>query len=126
MPALVGHDDVHQDHVGLQRTCLEDRVARGARLADRLEVVLGVEQEPQAGADDGVIVDDEDADAQSGTSATSVVPRSSLDSTSSRPSSRRDAFAHALEAEAAVAVVRRVESLAVVLDHRRNAHRPSR
>ena len=46
-----------------------------AGLADRLDVLLGLEQQPQAGADDGVVVDDQHADAhRSGTSATSVVP----------------------------------------------------
>ena len=88
-PALVGHDDVHQDHVGLQRTRLKDRVARVARLTDRLEVVLGVDQQLQAGAKDGVVVDDQHADAHaSGTSATSVAPAPSPDSICSRPSSR--------------------------------------
>jgi hypothetical protein len=34
--ALVWHDDVEQDHVGSRRTRLEDRIARGSRLAHRL------------------------------------------------------------------------------------------
>ena len=86
-PALVRHHDVHQDHVGLQRPRLEDRLAGVARLADRLDVVLRGEQEPQPAADDGVVVDDQDADAHaSGTSATIVVPAPGRDSISSRPS----------------------------------------
>ena len=79
---------------------------------------------PQPGADDRVVVDDQHADAhETGTSATSVVPASRRDSTCSLPSSSADALAHALEPEAAVAGRRRVEALAVVLDHRRDRAR---
>ena len=74
-PALVGHHDVEQDHVRLQRPRLEDRLAPGAGLAHRLQVVLGLEQELQAGAHHCVVVDDQDADAhETGTSTTRVVP----------------------------------------------------
>ena len=61
-PALVGHHHVHQDHGGLQLARAEDRVPRVAGLADDLDVVVRVQQQPQAGAHDGVVVDDEDAD----------------------------------------------------------------
>src|SRR5262249_36573764 len=85
--ALVGHDDVEQDHVGVECPRPEDGVAGAARLADRLEIVLRVEQAGEAAANDGVVVDDQDADAHpSGTSATTVVPAPGRDSTSSRPS----------------------------------------
>ena len=58
---------------------LEDRCADIAGLADDLDVVLGVEQQVQAGPDDGVVVDDQHPDRPSlviasGTSATIVVP----------------------------------------------------
>jgi hypothetical protein len=54
---------------------LEDSLLSVPRFADRLDVGLGVEEESQAAAHDGVVVDDEHADAHaSGTSATSVVP----------------------------------------------------
>ena len=55
----VGHDDVHQDHVGLQGARLEDRLSSRARLADRLDVGLLLEQEPDSRADDRVVVDDQ-------------------------------------------------------------------
>ena len=97
----LGHDDVQQDHVGLQRPRLEHGIAGVARLADRLEVVLRLEQEPQAAAHHGVVVDDQDSDAHSnGTSATMVVPAPGRDSISSRPSSEGEPLAHAEEPDA--------------------------
>src|SRR5205085_756979 len=61
---------------------LEDRVARRAGLADNLDVVLVLQQQPQARADDRVVVDDEHPDAHpSGTSIFSVVPAFLRDST---------------------------------------------
>src|SRR5207244_9923118 len=53
---------VPQDPVRLQLPRLEDRFAPRARLADRLDVALLRQQEAQAGADDGVVVDDQDTD----------------------------------------------------------------
>ena len=44
---------------------LEDRPLGVRRLADDLDVVLRVEQQPQAGADDRMVVDDEHADRSS-------------------------------------------------------------
>src|SRR5712691_13117172 len=85
-PALARHHDVEQHDVGLVRPHLEDRFTRVARLADDLEVVLGVEEHAQARADDGVVVDDDDAYHAAGTSATIVVPAPGDDSTWSRPS----------------------------------------
>ncbi len=61
-PSAVRHHDVHQDHVGLQRPRLEDRLTAGAGLADRLDVVLAREQQADAGADDRVVVDDQHPD----------------------------------------------------------------
>src|SRR4051812_35326401 len=86
-PALLGHHDVQQDHIRLRRARLEDRLTRAAGLADRLEVVLGLQHEPEAGADDGVVVHDQHARAQAGTSAATVVPLVAVDSTVSVPSS---------------------------------------
>ena len=103
-PALVGHDDVEQDHVGLQRPHLEDGVARVPRLADRLEVVLGVDEQLEARPDDGVVVDDQDPNTHgSGTSTTSVVPAPDCDSIAEPPPSSADALAHALEPEPVLA-----------------------
>ena len=89
---LAGHDDVHQDHVRLGRARLEDGVLGVAGLADDLDVGLGLEHLAQAGADDGVVVDDQDADPlvlahRSGTSATIVAPAPGLDSIFSLPPS---------------------------------------
>src|SRR4029079_18456772 len=73
----------HQDDVGLARDRLEDRAVRRLRFADHLDVGLGLEHAPQPRTQDGVVVDDHDADAhgapssrllRAGTSATSVVP----------------------------------------------------
>src|SRR6266702_829841 len=70
------------------RANLEDRFARVACLSDDLQVVLGVEKHAQARAYDRVVVDDDDADHESGTSATIVVPAPGEDSIWRRPSSR--------------------------------------
>ncbi len=80
-PALVRHDDVHEDHVRLERPRLENRIAGVAGLAHRLEVLLRVDQQLEACTEDGVVVDDQNAHAHaSGTSAMSVVPAPSADS----------------------------------------------
>ena len=118
-PVCLGHDEVEQDHVGLQRARLEDGIAGVARLADRLDALLRLEQQPQAAADDGVVVDDEDPDAHpSGTSATIVVPAPGRDSISSRPSTKDEPLAHAEESHAFPAHGSLVEAGSVVLDHR--------
>ncbi len=57
-----GHADVHQHDV---RPCAQAEVDRPVAvpgLADHLEVVLGLEEHPEAGADEGLVVDDGDAD----------------------------------------------------------------
>ena len=88
-PTPARHDDVHQDDVGLVRAGLEDGFAKIARLGHDLDVVLRLEHATEAGADDRVVVDDEDADRHvTGTSIDSVVPEPGEDSTSSRPPTR--------------------------------------
>ena len=52
MPLFPGHDDVHQDHVGLLGPRLEDGVPGVAGLADDLDVGLGFEHPAQAAPDD--------------------------------------------------------------------------
>ena len=86
--ALVGHDDVEQDDVGLACAHLEDGVARVPGIADHLHVLLGLEQQPKTRANDRVVVDDDDPNHESGTSATRLVPVPRVDSMVSRPSSR--------------------------------------
>ena len=79
--AAIGHDDVEQDHVRLQRPRLEDGVARVACLADRLEIVLRVHEQPEARPDDAVVIDDEDSNAHvTGNCTTSVVVTPGCDS----------------------------------------------
>src|SRR6185437_468166 len=91
-PALARHDPVHQHDVRLLVASLEDGGADVPGLRDHLDVLVGIEQEVQAGADHGVVVDDQDSDGfipgqRSGTSATMVVPEPSVDSIASLPPS---------------------------------------
>ena len=129
MPRLPGHDHVHQDHVGLRLARLEDGVPRVAGLADDLDPVLGLEHLAQAGADDGVVVDDQDADRlarhRSGTSATIVVPASRARLELQLAAQQREPLAHPEQAETLGAGVGH-EAAAVVLDHRRDRARAAR
>ena len=85
---------------GFARARLEDRVARRSPPRRRLDVLLGVEQEPQPRADDGMVVDDQDADrSRSGTSATIVVPAPRRDSIRQPAAEQRDPLAHPDQAE---------------------------
>ena len=55
------HDDVEEHDIGLLEPRRADTRVAVARLTDDLDVLLAVEQEPQARSDNCVIVDDEDA-----------------------------------------------------------------
>ena len=55
--------DVEQDDVGLDGPRLEHRVVGGRSLSDHAQPVVALEQPPQPGAHDRVIVDDEYANA---------------------------------------------------------------
>ena len=57
-----GHVDVHHDDVGLELRGLLDRLVAATRLGDDLEAVVLVQEPAQAGAEEVVVVDDEDAD----------------------------------------------------------------
>src|ERR1035441_5254171 len=61
-PVQLGHADVHQDYVGIQPSCLRQRLAAVPGLAGDAEVRLGLQQHPQALADEDLIIDDQDAD----------------------------------------------------------------
>src|SRR4029077_12625159 len=52
---------IEEDHVGVRAASLEDRLAPGARLTDGLDVRLRGRQQPDPGADDRMVVDDQDA-----------------------------------------------------------------
>jgi len=63
--AVVGrHGDVEHDHVGVQCLGKAQRLRAVCRLADHLEIGVGLEQRLQAGTDDGVVVSDQDANRQ--------------------------------------------------------------
>ena len=59
----LGHADVHQHDVGLQPARHVDRLHAVDGLADHLDVVLGVEDHLEAGADERLVVGDHDAHA---------------------------------------------------------------
>ena len=92
MPVWPGMTTSISTTSGFVRSRLEHGLSYVAGLGDDVEVVLLLEQQAQARADDGVVVDDEDADLgfrlahKTGTSATIVVPPSGCDSTRSSPS----------------------------------------
>jgi hypothetical protein len=51
------HADVHQDHVGLQGPHLVERLEAVSGLADDREVLLGLQDHPEAGTQQGLVVD---------------------------------------------------------------------
>ena len=69
-----GHDDVHEHDVGLELAGHLHGPVGVARLADGLHVLLTLEQQPQPGPHDRMVVDDQYSD-HSGTSTAMVVPR---------------------------------------------------
>ena len=83
--------------------------------------VLGIEEAPEPGTDDGVVVDDENADHWIGTSAVSIVPAPSVDSIVRLPPRSAMRSRMPTEADAPVAHVVGIEALSVVLDDERHA-----
>ena len=61
-PSTFGHADVHQHDVGMRLAGREHRLEPVGGLAHDLDVGLGVEDQPEAGADERLVVGDEDAD----------------------------------------------------------------
>src|SRR5947209_976596 len=57
-----GHADVHEEHVGCSPPCHADRLFAVARLTDDVDVVLGVEQGPETGPHQGLVVGQGDVD----------------------------------------------------------------
>ena len=57
-----GHLDVHQHDIGLQPLRDRDGLLPVACLADDLDVVLGLEDQPEAGAHQRLVVGEDDAD----------------------------------------------------------------
>ena len=58
-----GHADVHQHHVGSQLAGALDRLGAVACLTDDHEVVLRLQEEPQAGPHELLVVDEQQPDA---------------------------------------------------------------
>ena len=56
------HADVHEHDVRAERVGLGDGLVAVARLADDLDVRLGLEDHPEAGADEALVVCEQDAD----------------------------------------------------------------
>ena len=57
-----GHPDVHQDHVGALATGQVDRLPAVGGLADDLQVLRGVDEDPEPGADQGLVVGEQHPD----------------------------------------------------------------
>ena len=91
--AHLRHLDVHQDDVRSLATCGFDSLTTGARLSDNLEVVLGFEDHPQAGTDEGLVIGEQDADhdapSPSGKRARTRYPPPGRGPASSSPLNRR-------------------------------------
>jgi hypothetical protein len=62
-PVHLRHADVHQDHVRLQPLRLRHGIGPVRGLSGDVDVLLGVEDHAEAGADERLVVHDEDAEA---------------------------------------------------------------
>ena len=56
-PVHPRHPDVHQHHIGLQRTYLIERLETVTGLADDRDVLLRLQNHPEAGAQQRLVVD---------------------------------------------------------------------
>ena len=72
----VRHPDVHQDHVRIQPAREVDGLAPVLGLADHLEVLARLEDQPEAAADERLVVDEQDADAWRPRRGSARAPRS--------------------------------------------------
>jgi hypothetical protein len=61
-PVYAGHANVHQHHVDLARRTGLDGLGTVGCFADHLDVGLRLKDHPQAGADQGLVVGEDDAD----------------------------------------------------------------
>jgi hypothetical protein len=83
----LGHAHVDQAYVGAQLARQRDRLAAVGGLGDHVDAGLGVEDHPEPGADELLVVGDEDPDAHLGSTAVTVHPRPGLGPASSVPPS---------------------------------------
>ena len=58
----VRHQEVHEDDIRREPAGQGDALAAVGRLADDLDVVLEIEEDPKTHPDDGMVVDDQDPD----------------------------------------------------------------
>ena len=113
--------------VGAPRERLGDGLGAVGGLGDDLHVGLAVEQQPQAAADDAVVVGDQELSC--GTSAGAarrVVPSPGGRDDAHAPAGEQRALAHARRARGPSSRALGVEAVAVVGDARRACRRPSR
>ena len=61
-PVELRHPDVHQHDLGLRECRLTDRLVAVLGLGDDLDVTLGLQDHPEAGAHELLVVGDEDPD----------------------------------------------------------------
>src|SRR5581483_9277327 len=87
-PAAPGHDDVEQHDVRLVQPGEPDGVVGAAALVLDDDVLLGFEEQAQAGAHQRMVVHDQHGNHGNGTSTTNVDPAPGLDSIRSRPPSK--------------------------------------
>ncbi len=118
---MVGHADVHQDHVRVELAGKSNRLGAILSLADDLEEGRRVhlEDQPEAAPDERLVVGDQDSDAHdaspSGIRAVTRYPPVVGDSASRVPPSIANTLAHAGQAVAGVVAVG--GAVAVVADH---------
>ena len=62
-PVELRHPDVHQDHVRLELGRQAHRLVAVLGLADDLEIVASLDDQPEAAADERLVVGDQDPDA---------------------------------------------------------------
>lgn len=71
-----GHPDVHEHDVGIEVRHQRDGLRAVARLADDVDVVRVVQDHPQSGAHEGLVVGDDHPDRHVGRVARTANPRS--------------------------------------------------
>ena len=62
IPSIIGHPHVHQDHVRAGRSGDLDRLDAVGGLAEHGEVRRGVDEHPETGPHERLVVDDDDPD----------------------------------------------------------------
>ena len=128
-PSSTRHPHVHQDDVGRRDGERLERLASVARLAHDGHVGLGVDHQLQAGADERLVVDEEDPDARHDRTrfrghrardlGTDLEAALRMRAGAERAAARLDAFAHP-DKPAAAPVAGGAGAAAVVAHHERD------